>query len=135
VGTPQPARTRPRSTLTPQRIAAAAVAIADTEGLDAVTMRRLAADLGVAPMAAYRYVSGKDELLELMVDHVYGELTLPSETKGWRESCGSSPCAPGPCSSASWVTRTAVFTLTRTNWPFPSGPWPHSTGSTWTPTP
>ncbi|TDC21541.1 TetR/AcrR family transcriptional regulator, partial [Streptomyces sp. 8K308] len=73
------------ATLTPDRIAATAVSIADAEGLDAVTMRRLAADLGVAPMAAYRYVSGKDELLELMVDHVYGEIPPPEEPhEGWR---------------------------------------------------
>ncbi|SEH02267.1 regulatory protein, tetR family [Nonomuraea solani] len=76
----------PRQTLSSQRIAAAAVAIADAEGLDAITMRRLATELGVAPMAAYRYVSGKDELLELMVDHVYTELELPPGTAGWRET-------------------------------------------------
>ncbi|MEU5129374.1 TetR/AcrR family transcriptional regulator [Streptomyces mobaraensis] len=70
--------------LTPRRIAAAAVAIADAEGLEAVTMRRLAADLGVAPMAAYRYVSGKDELIALMVDFVHGELELPDAGDDWR---------------------------------------------------
>ncbi|MET8540519.1 TetR/AcrR family transcriptional regulator [Kitasatospora sp. NPDC004799] len=74
----------PRTTLTPQRIAEAAVAIADAEGLDAVTMRRLAGELGVAPMAAYRYVSGKDELIELMVDSVYGRLPLDTPAEGWR---------------------------------------------------
>lgn len=76
----------PRQTLSPQRIATAAVAVADAEGLDAVTMRRLATELGVAPMAAYRYVSGKDDLVELMVDHVYAELELPPATSGWRET-------------------------------------------------
>ncbi|MEV6033398.1 TetR/AcrR family transcriptional regulator [Nonomuraea sp. NPDC052116] len=76
----------PRQTLSPHRIATAAVGVADAEGLDAITMRRLATELGVAPMAAYRYVSGKDELLELMADHVYGELELPGETAGWRET-------------------------------------------------
>ncbi|MFC5832261.1 TetR/AcrR family transcriptional regulator [Nonomuraea insulae] len=80
---PEPA---PRQTLSPQRIATAAVAVADAEGLDAVTMRRLATELGVAPMAAYRYVSGKDDLVELMVDHVYAELELPPATTGWRET-------------------------------------------------
>ena len=82
---PSPA---PRTTLTPHRIAEAAVAIADTEGLDAVTMRRLATALGVAPMAAYRYVSGKDELIELMVDFVYGQLPLDTPADGWREAIG-----------------------------------------------
>ncbi|MEV6158999.1 TetR family transcriptional regulator [Nonomuraea sp. NPDC052129] len=60
-----------RQTLSPQRIATTAVEIADAEGLEAITMRRLATELGVAPMAPYRHVSGKDDLLELMVDHVY----------------------------------------------------------------
>ncbi|GGZ02874.1 TetR/AcrR family transcriptional regulator [Streptomyces poonensis] len=81
LGRPAPA---PRTTLTPRRIARAAVGIADAEGLDAVTMRRLATELGVAPMAAYRYVTGKDELIELMVDFVYGELELPDGSEGWR---------------------------------------------------
>lgn len=76
----------PRVTLTPVRIATAAVGIADAEGIDAVTMRRLATELGVAPMAAYRYVSGKDELLELMVDFVYGEVELPDGDADWREA-------------------------------------------------
>ncbi|MFG3253040.1 TetR/AcrR family transcriptional regulator [Streptomyces sp. NPDC048172] len=76
----------PRQTLTPRRIAEAGVAIADAEGPDAITMRKLATRLGVAPMAAYRYVSGKDEVLELMVDLVYAELTIPEGTSGWRES-------------------------------------------------
>jgi AcrR family transcriptional regulator len=81
LGRPAPA---PRAALTPERIAAAAVAIADAEGIGAVTMRRLAAELGTAPMAAYRYVRGKDELLELMLDHVYGELDLPGDTPDWQ---------------------------------------------------
>ncbi|MER7668625.1 TetR/AcrR family transcriptional regulator [Kitasatospora sp. NPDC096128] len=79
----------PRTTLTPHRIAEAAVAIADTEGLDAVTMRRLATALGVAPMAAYRYVSGKDELIELMADFVYGQLPLDAPADGWRAAMRS----------------------------------------------
>ena len=79
---PSPA---PRQTLSSQRIATTAVAIADAEGLEAITMRRLATELGVAPMAPYRYVSGKDDLLELMVDHVYADLRLPRGLD-WRES-------------------------------------------------
>ena len=79
----------PRTTLTAQRIAKAAVGVADAEGLDAVTMRRLATELGVAPMAAYRYVTGKDELLELMVDFVYAELELPDGKEGWRSTMRS----------------------------------------------
>ena len=75
----------PRLALTPQQIATAAVRVADAEGLDAITMRRLASELGVAPMAAYRHVSGKDDVLELMIDLVHTELDLP-EAADWRET-------------------------------------------------
>ncbi|MEU4227598.1 TetR/AcrR family transcriptional regulator C-terminal domain-containing protein [Nonomuraea sp. NPDC026600] len=77
--------TAARQALSAQRIAAAAVAIADAEGLDAITMRRLATELGVAPMSAYRHVSGKDDVLELMVDLVYGEVNVP-DGADWRET-------------------------------------------------
>lgn len=73
----------PGKALSAQRIAATAVAVADADGLDAITMRRLAAELGVAPMAAYRHVANKDEVLELMVDLVYGEIDL-SAGIDWR---------------------------------------------------
>ncbi|MGW7071677.1 TetR/AcrR family transcriptional regulator [Streptomyces sp. NPDC054855] len=72
--------------LSPGRIASVAVTIADAEGIDAVTMRRLATELEVAPMAAYRYVSGKDDVLELMVDTVYGDLKVPDDPSDWRET-------------------------------------------------
>lgn len=75
----------PRTALSPQRIAAAAVEVADAEGFGAVTMRRIAKELGVAPMAAYRHVSGKDDLLALMVDRVSAEQAVPDELTGWRE--------------------------------------------------
>ncbi|WP_223205970.1 TetR/AcrR family transcriptional regulator [Streptomyces xanthii] len=75
----------PRAALTPQRIVDVAVELADAEGFAAVTMRRIATELGVAPMAAYRHVSGKDDLLALMVDRVSGELDVPEDVTGWRE--------------------------------------------------
>ncbi|MET9954635.1 TetR/AcrR family transcriptional regulator [Streptomyces sp. NPDC006339] len=79
----------PRTTLTPRRIAEVAVGIADREGFAAVTMRKIAAELGVAPMAAYRHVDGKDELWSLMVDQVSAELEPPgADAAGadWRET-------------------------------------------------
>ncbi|MFD0360206.1 TetR/AcrR family transcriptional regulator [Nocardia sp. GCM10030253] len=98
----------PRTTLTPRRIAEVAVAVADAEGLDAVTMRRLATGLGVAPMAAYRYVTGKDELLELMVDFVYAELDLPDGKDGWRATMRSVALRIREVLlQHSWVTRAA----------------------------
>ncbi|MEV5613732.1 TetR/AcrR family transcriptional regulator [Streptomyces sp. NPDC052225] len=75
----------PRAGLTARRIAEVAVAVADAEGFAAVTMRRIATELGVAPMAAYRHVSGKDDLLALMVDGVSAELVIPDDVTGWRE--------------------------------------------------
>lgn len=62
-----------------------AVAVADAEGLEAVTMRRLAQALGVAPMTPYRHVPGKAELLELMVDAVHAGMAVStSDDDGWR---------------------------------------------------
>ena len=75
-----------RNTLTRDTVVEAALVTADGEGLKAVSFRRLAADLGVTPMALYRYVSSKEELLAAMMDRVFGEFELPAETQGdWRE--------------------------------------------------
>ena len=74
---------------TRERLAAAAIRIADTEGLDALSMRRLAVELGAGTMTLYHYVRTKDELLTLVVDEVMGEVVLgphepmPSE---WRDA-------------------------------------------------
>jgi AcrR family transcriptional regulator len=54
-------------------IAAAAVGIADTEGLDALTMRRVASALGIATMSLYNYVPAKEHLVQLMIDQLWGE--------------------------------------------------------------
>ncbi|MEV6523215.1 TetR/AcrR family transcriptional regulator C-terminal domain-containing protein [Longispora sp. NPDC051575] len=68
----QPTR-GPKPSLTPARIAEAAVAVADAEGLDAVSMAKVATSFGVSGMALYRYVPGKDELVDLMVEVVLAE--------------------------------------------------------------
>ncbi|MEU4181177.1 TetR/AcrR family transcriptional regulator C-terminal domain-containing protein [Streptomyces sp. NPDC026589] len=66
-------------------ITAAAVAVADAEGLDAVTMRRVASEVGAGVMSLYSYAPDKETLLELMVDHVSGELpTTDAPTGDWR---------------------------------------------------
>ncbi|WP_030252688.1 TetR/AcrR family transcriptional regulator [Streptomyces violens] len=66
-------------------ITAAAVALADAEGLDAVTMRRVAAEVGAGVMSLYSYAPDKETLLELMVDHVSGELPADEPLTGdWR---------------------------------------------------
>ncbi|MFJ6633229.1 TetR/AcrR family transcriptional regulator C-terminal domain-containing protein [Streptomyces sp. NPDC091376] len=66
-------------------ITAAAVALADAEGLEAVTIRRVAAQVGAGAMSLYSYAPDKETLLELMVDHVSGELpTTSTPTGDWR---------------------------------------------------
>jgi AcrR family transcriptional regulator len=71
--------------LTRDRIVRAATAIADLEGISAVTMRRLATELDVAVMSLYRHVPGKDDLVLLMADRVLGEVVLPDPLpEGWR---------------------------------------------------
>lgn len=77
----------PKPGLTLERIVEAAVAVADAEGLAALSMRRVAAELGVGTMSLYRYVPGKSELLDLMLDAVVGpEDGFPdSDDAGWRE--------------------------------------------------
>lgn len=79
-------RRGPRPGLTVDAVVDAAIRLADTAGLEAVTMRRLAEELAVAPMTLYTYVPGKDELLDLMLDAVYAAMTRPDRSAtGWRE--------------------------------------------------
>ncbi|WP_227979447.1 TetR/AcrR family transcriptional regulator C-terminal domain-containing protein [Nocardia spumae] len=76
----------PKQRSSVEEVVAAAVGIADTEGLEALTMRAVAAKLGLTPMATYTYVPGKAELLDLMLDSVYGQMPRPDLTgMSWRE--------------------------------------------------
>jgi AcrR family transcriptional regulator len=77
---PEPSRRAPSV----EQIVARAVAIADADGLAAVTMRRVAAELRSGTASLYRYVTNRDELLELMVDAVQGEEEPPALTGDWR---------------------------------------------------
>jgi AcrR family transcriptional regulator len=77
----------PRPTLTHDQIAAAAIDIADIDGLDAVTMRALAKRLDVATMGLYRYIRGKDDIFALMLNATAQEVDPPpAGTAGWRET-------------------------------------------------
>ncbi|MBT2409431.1 TetR/AcrR family transcriptional regulator C-terminal domain-containing protein [Streptomyces sp. ISL-12] len=71
------------------RIVAAAVALADEGGLEAVSLRKVAARLNAGPMRLYGYISTKQELLDLMVDEVYAEILPEERTGDWREALGS----------------------------------------------
>lgn len=73
-----------RETLTRDRIMRGALAVADAGGLAALTIRSLATELGVKPMAVYHYVANKDEILDGLVDIVFSEIDLPSPDGDWR---------------------------------------------------
>ncbi len=73
-----------RAPLSRERVLRGAVAVADAGGIGALTMRSLARELGVKPMSLYYYVSGKDEILDGIVDLVFGEIDLPSPGGDWQ---------------------------------------------------
>jgi AcrR family transcriptional regulator len=78
---------RRRPVLSRDTIVATAVTIADAEGLDAVSIRRVAADLGVRPMSLYTYIDRKEDLLALMRDQASGEILIGRDLPhGWREA-------------------------------------------------
>ncbi|NUR87648.1 MAG: TetR/AcrR family transcriptional regulator [Nonomuraea sp.] len=70
--------------LSVDRVVRAAIEVADAEGLPALSMRRVADRLGVGTMSLYTYVPGKPELLDVMLDTVYGETEPPEDLTGWR---------------------------------------------------
>jgi len=79
------ARSRARHRLDTEVIVETALRIADEDGLDAVSMRRIAADLRVGTMSLYHHVRDKEELVELMADAISAELLVPGEILGdWR---------------------------------------------------
>ncbi|PRZ03227.1 TetR family transcriptional regulator [Isoptericola sp. CG 20/1183] len=75
-----------RSPLDRSRIVAAAVTLADAEGVAGVTMRAVAAGLGVEAMSLYNHVRNRDDLLDGMVDLVFAEIELPTAGAGWYQA-------------------------------------------------
>jgi AcrR family transcriptional regulator len=75
---------RPRVPLSRARVLAAAVALADKIGIEALSMRKLGETLGVEAMSLYNHVANKDDLLDGMIDAVFAEIDLPSADDGWR---------------------------------------------------
>jgi AcrR family transcriptional regulator len=79
-------RARQRRPLSQELIVDTAMRILDAEGLDALSMRRVALDLRTGPASLYAHVANKDELLELMIDRVVGEMEMPAPEPGrWQE--------------------------------------------------
>ena len=75
-----------RAPLSRERVLAEAVALADESGIGALTMRRLADRLHVEPMSLYYHVASKDEILDGMVDIVFGEIALPPVHAEWKSA-------------------------------------------------
>lgn len=76
--------TRPR--LTRERVLQAAVALADEAGMQALSMRKLGEQVGVEAMSLYKHVANKDDLLDGMVDSVFGEIELAPDEPDWRKA-------------------------------------------------
>lgn len=72
--------------LSKQRVVVEAVRLADREGVDGLSMRRLAGALGAGAMSLYHYVASKDELLDAMIDIVFEEIELPPEETDWQSA-------------------------------------------------
>ncbi|MFE0591211.1 TetR/AcrR family transcriptional regulator [Micromonospora echinospora] len=80
------AETLRRTPLSRARVLRAAVALADEAGIESLSMRNLAQDLGVVPMALYKHVANKDELLDGMIDVVVGEIDPPTPGADWKRT-------------------------------------------------
>ncbi|MFF3934669.1 TetR/AcrR family transcriptional regulator [Streptomyces phaeofaciens] len=92
-----------RGRLNRPRVLAAAIALVDREGLAALTMRRLAADLGVEPMAIYRYTAGKEALLDGLVEVFFAEVNDRLRTSASACTGPSSDASGAPPSQTSGV--------------------------------
>ena len=76
---------RDRVGLNRRTVVETALVIADEEGLGALTLRRLGSRLGVTPVALYRYVESKEDLLDAVADHVLGLIVIPNDRIPWQE--------------------------------------------------
>ena len=99
-----------RAQLTRERVVAAGVELADRDGIESISMRRLAQELGVEAMSLYTHVRNKDDLLDGMVDAVIGEIPATADGAGWQAALRqmalaaravvlTHPWAPGPIES------------------------------------
>lgn len=107
-----PATDKPQRTpLSRERILEAAVALADASGIDAVTMRGLASQLGVEAMSLYNHVANKDDLLDGVVEVIASEIEEPDASAGWRDATRQRALAAHtallrhPWASVLWASR------------------------------
>jgi AcrR family transcriptional regulator len=86
-------KTASRPPLTRERALATAVALADAQGIGALTMRGLAQELGIEAMSLYHHVANKEDILDGMVDLVFGEIDLPEEGAPWKDAMRRRACS------------------------------------------
>lgn len=99
------ARRTERPPLSRDRVLTGAVAVADAGGIGALTIRRVAEELGVKPMSVYHYVAGKEEIIDGIVDLVYSEIQLPAPGMDWRkEMRRRAHSARGVLANHPWAT-------------------------------
>ena len=105
-----------RPKLNATKIAQAAIKLADERGIDALSMRTTAAELGVQAMFLYNHVKNKDQLLDEMVDAVIAEIELPADDSKimWQDFYGCAVVQPMPCcrNTISW----SVIIVTHEYW-------------------
>jgi AcrR family transcriptional regulator len=75
---------KPRAPLSRERVLRAALALADAGGIESLSMRRLGEELGVEAMSLYNHVANKDDILDGIVDLVFGEIALPADRGHWK---------------------------------------------------
>src|SRR5712692_4228729 len=73
-----------RHPLSKERVLRAALALADTGGIDSLSMRKLGEGLGVEAMSLYNHVANKDDILDGIVDLVFSEIELPADPADWK---------------------------------------------------
>jgi AcrR family transcriptional regulator len=100
-----------RAPLSRDRVLDAGVALADAEGINSVTMRRLGRELGVEAMALYNHINNKDDLLDGILDRVAAEIELPEGSPDWRNHArrraisAHAALVRHPWAGALWTTR------------------------------
>ena len=96
----------PRTPLSKERVLRAAVGLADRGGIESLSMRKLAQELGVEAMSLYNHVRNKDDILDGVVDVVVGEIHIPVETSDWKTSLRQTVLsARGALLRHSWAPR------------------------------
>jgi AcrR family transcriptional regulator len=103
--------TATRLPLSKERVLRAAIDLADAEGIDALSMRRLAKELGVEAMSLYNHVANKDEILAGITDVIASEIDLPSDGVDWKTALRRSAISARdvylrhPWASGLWMSR------------------------------